>query len=324
VATQGEVLKGRYELETRIGDGGMAEVFRACDRVSGEIVAVKRLRDDAGIPDARARFAREVELLASIDHPNCVRLLDANLETNAPFAVLELVTGADLRDLMRHPLPPEQVIVLSRQILHGLSALHARKIIHRDLKAENVMLTRDAEGREQAILVDLGAALPIGGDYRGPKVKRTAAGFILGTPVGISPEQLDGSPANERSDLYALGVLMFEMLTRRLPFTGDPTEILRQKIVGPDPRLPDSVPRMLAMAVHSLMHRDPMLRLGSTDAALRALECAEAELKRARRSHTWHDLLGKRFSSASRVRTAALSRLSPAYGSTRSSNSPRA
>lgn len=307
------MLEGRYELETRIGDGGMAEVFRAYDRVSGNIVAVKQLRSDAGIPDARARFAREVELLASIDHPNCVRLLDANLQTETPFAVLELVTGADLRDLMRYPLPPAQVIVLARQILHGLSALHARKIIHRDLKAENVMLTRDAQGREKAILVDFGAALPIGGDYRGPKVKQTAAGFILGTPTGISPEQLDGAPANERSDLYALGVLMFEMLTRELPFKGDPTEILRQKIAGPDPRLPDSVPRMLAMAVHSLMHRDPLLRLGSTDAALRALDCAEADLKRARRSHTWHDLLGKRFAPASRAQTAALSKLSPTY-----------
>ena len=315
------MLKGRYELETRIGDGGMAEVFRAYDRVSGAIVAVKQLREVAGIPDAAARFAREVELLASIDHPNCVRLLDADLEGETPFAVLELVTGADLRDLMRYPLPPAQVINLSRQILHGLSALHDRKIIHRDLKAENVMLTRDADGNEKAILVDFGAALPIGGDYRGPKVKQTAAGFILGTPTGISPEQLDGAPANERTDLYALGVLMFEMLTRELPFTGDPTEILRQKISGPDPRLPDSVPRTLAMAVHSLMHRDPLMRLGSTVAALRALDFAESELGRNRRSHTWHDLLGKRFSSASRVRTAALSKLSPTFGSARAGSS---
>lgn len=297
------MLAGRYELEALIGEGGMATVFRATDRRTGAIVAVKRLRPDAGIPDARDRFAREVRLLERIDHDNCVRLLDHGLDGDVPFAVLELLVGSDLRDAMKGPLPPSQVIALTRQLIEALSVLHAQDIIHRDIKAENLMLTRQGNGADRLVLVDFGAALPVGPTYDGPCVKRTATGFVLGTPVAIPPEQLQGAPVGVQTDLYAVGALMFELLTGEMPFVGDPAEILREKMQGRHPKLPPCVPKSLAMLVHSLMHPDPSLRLASVRATLRALAFADADLRRSRRPHTWHDLLGPRFSVVARSQT---------------------
>lgn len=297
------MLAERYELEALIGVGGMAKVFRATDRRTGAVVAVKRLRVDAGIPDARDRFAREVRLLDQIDHPHCVRLLDHGVDGDVPFAVLELLIGADLRDAMRGPLPPSQVIALTRQLIEALSELHARDIIHRDVKPENLMLTRDANGRDRLVLVDFGAALPVGPGYEGPCVKRTAAGFVLGTPVAIPPEQLQGAAVGVQTDLYAVGALMFELLTGEMPFTGDPAEILREKMQGRHPKLPPCAPKSLAMLVHSLMHPDPSLRLASVRATLRALAFADIDLRRSRRPHTWHDLLGPEHSVVARSHT---------------------
>ena len=285
----------------------MAKVFRATDRRTGRLVAVKLLRLDAGIPDARDRFAREIRLLERIDHDNCARLLDHGVDEETPFAVLELLVGSDLRDAMRGPLPASQVIALTRQLVEALSVLHARDIIHRDVKAENLMLTRDANGRDRLVLVDFGAALPVGPTYDGPCVTKTAAGFVLGTPVAIPPEQLQGAPVGVQTDLYAVGALMFELLTGEMPFVGDPAEILREKMQGRHPKLPPCVPKSLAMLVHSLMHPDPALRLASVRATLRALAFADVDLRRSRRPHTWHDLLGPRYSVVARSHTMVTS-----------------
>ena len=285
----------------------MAEVFRAHDRVTGNLVAVKRLRVGSGIPDARDRFLREVELLSRVNHENCVRLLDlGTCEDGRPFAVLELLVGADLRASMRKPLPACQVIALCMQVLRGLEAMHAAGIVHRDLKPENIMITRNPDGSDRAVLVDFGAALPLSPDeYAGPEVARTAVGLVLGTPASISPEQLRGQPLDERADLYAVGVLMFEMLTGASPFPGEPTEVLRQKLRDDAPRLPPEIPEMLAMAVHSLLQPEPEYRLGSARATLRALTFARNEIRRIYRTHTWLDLLGPKHSVATRSHTQA-------------------
>lgn len=267
-------------------------MHQAVDQVTKQRVAVKMLRTDSGIPDARARFDREVRLLSSISHPNCVRLLDRGSDPH-PFAVMELVAGNDLRDAMSRPLPVEQVLDLSTQILRGLEALHARNIVHRDIKPENIMLTRLFDGSDRVVLVDFGAAIDANApEDTGTGAALTAVGFVLGTPPSMSPEQLAGDGATRSADIYAAGVLMFEMLVGRMPFPQqDLGELLRAKR-QPPPRLPAIVPPAVSHYVGWLMQQRPEDRPRSCTEALAGLEYAREVTRRSHTTRTFFDLLG--------------------------------
>ena len=209
------VLGSRYELVRPIAVGGMADVFEAFDSRLGRRVAVKILRAD--LPDARARerFEREARLSASFDHPNAVRTLDVGDDGTRPFLVMELVDG---RDLARHlatngPMSAEQAIAVLDPVLRALGAAHERGIVHRDVKPANILLADDG----RVWLADFGIAKAMSDATSG----LTAPGIVIGTPRYLAPEQLRGVASTPQSDLYSVGVVLYEMLAGQPPFPDD-------------------------------------------------------------------------------------------------------
>ncbi len=272
----------------------MAVVHQAVDRLTGQRVAVKVLRSATGIPHARERFDREVRLMSKVHHPHCVRLLDAGTDPT-PFAVLERLEGTDLRDALRRPLPPAQVLELILQLFRGLQAVHHQGIIHRDIKAENLVLTRRPDGSDRLVLIDFGAAI-LASAAMGAHVQETltAAGQILGTPTSMSPEQFQGQPASCRSDLYAVGVLMFELLAGYPPFPdANVIEVMMAK-AKPPPPLPTHVPPSVGWLVQSLLSPNPEQRPDSCAEAIEIVMYTRDVLRQTMATRTWHDLIPTR------------------------------
>lgn len=219
-ALAGRILDGRYAIEERVGEGGMAWVYRARDRATGATVAIKvlmtKLLNDA---ESVARLGREAELSMKLDHPNVCGLLGHGEAHGLPYLVMPYLEGETLstRENRIGPMPVEQAVPILEQLCLGLQHAHDQGVLHRDLKPENVMLVQDGDG-ERAVVMDFGLAKE---RLLGPELNRlTATGIVLGTPEFMSPEQIRGKPLDPRSDVYALGVLAFELLTTELPFTG--------------------------------------------------------------------------------------------------------
>jgi eukaryotic-like serine/threonine-protein kinase len=213
----GQTLDGRYALEGLLGEGGMGTVYRARHITLHRALALKVLRADlAEEPELAARFLQEAQATAAIKHPNIVSITDfGRLPHNRPYFVMELLSGRTLAALLKAggALPARQASRIGMSIASGLSAAHAARVVHRDLKPENVFLLDD-EGKELRI-VDFGAAMVMGGS------RLTKAGVVFGTPHYMSPEQAAGKPVDHRADIYALGIILYEMLTGRVPFEGD-------------------------------------------------------------------------------------------------------
>lgn len=228
---------GPYEILGSIGVGGMGEVYRAQDTRLGRDVAIKVLpQDTAQIPDRLARFEREARAVAALNHPNILALHDVGNESGIVYVVMELLEGETLRErLLTGRLTPLKAINYATQIARGLAAAHERGIVHRDLKPENLFVTSD--GRVK--ILDFGIAQR-GAESRDGEVGRTTRlttdpGTILGTPDYMSPEQVLGQPATPRSDLFAFGVVVFEMLTGAHPFKRKTTGDTVAAIVREDP-----------------------------------------------------------------------------------------
>jgi tRNA A-37 threonylcarbamoyl transferase component Bud32 len=223
VALRPGVALGPYEIVALIGSGGMAEVYRARDRrlhrdVAIKVIAPRHLQN----PDTLKRFQHEVQLLAGLNHPNIVAVFDAGNEDNTFFVVSELLEGATLRQrLDSGPLPVRQAIELAVQVCQGLTAAHAKGIVHRDLKPENLLVAKD--GRHLKIL-DFGVAKLTGLDgpgespLPGASGALTAPGVLVGTYGYLSPEQARSQPVDARSDLFALGAVLYEMVTGQRAF----------------------------------------------------------------------------------------------------------
>ncbi|WP_344247601.1 protein kinase domain-containing protein [Actinocorallia libanotica] len=226
------VLSGRYELLKPLGRGGMGVVHQARDRELERIVAVKVLPTELlRSGDFRARFRREARAAASLSHPNIAVVHDIGEDTDdeepVPYLVMELVKGATLAELMRRepPTPRETGQIISA-VLEALEHSHGRKVVHRDIKPANIMVHR-ADGRVRVKVMDFGIARLLSQTA----TRLTATGVVIGTPSYMSPEQAEGRPADERSDLYSTGCVLYEMLTGRPPFTGDsPTAVLFQHL----------------------------------------------------------------------------------------------
>jgi eukaryotic-like serine/threonine-protein kinase len=218
----GTVLDGRYRIAHKIGEGGMSYVYRAVDAVTGAECAVKVL-SPALSADAKAmaRLKREAEMGSKLLHPNVCHIERlGQTEKGIVYVVMPFIEGEVLADrtyrLGRIPL--EEVVPFVTQIAAGLSVAHGMGIIHRDLKPENIIVTRDADGREVAVVMDFGLAKE---RVAGSEMEKlTATGIVLGTPEFMSPEQLRGKALDARSDVYALALMTFEMLTGKLPFEG--------------------------------------------------------------------------------------------------------
>jgi serine/threonine-protein kinase len=258
----GERAGERYALSERLGSGGTSSVWRARDTETGRDVAVKVLHLDAvDSPEAVARFEREARLVASLHCPNIVELLDRGQLEGRPFLVFELVNGVDLREYLRRnsPLDVADAVAVALQVANGLAAAHALRIVHRDLKPGNILI--DETGRVR--VADFGIARAI----EEPGI--TQAGRVVGTGEYVSPEQALGKTVDERCDLYALGVLLFEVLSGRPPFRGSSfADVAARHVRAPVPSLtearPDTPPEV-ATLVTELLAKSPGDRPASAD-----------------------------------------------------------
>jgi len=238
----GQTLGDRYLISRRLGEGGMSYVYLARDLGSGRELAVKvlspRLSRDPGSVE---RLRREAAIAMRLDHPNVCRILGFG-ETAHPliYLVMPYLAGEPLSDheIRRGPLPATDGIPVLLQICRGLEHAHGLHIVHRDLKPENVMLVpdRDVPGGTRAVVMDFGLAKERTAEPE--VVKLTQTGIVLGTPEFMSPEQIRGKPLDGRSDVYAVGVLAFELFTGRLPFAGKtPQEMMLARLKGEPLRL---------------------------------------------------------------------------------------
>ncbi len=265
---------GRYELVSEIGHGGMGRVYEARDP-SGEAVAVKVLQ---GLPDLEAveRFLREARAMAAVDHANVVRVLESGAEQGRPYLVLELLRGGTLAARLERggPLGWRAAAQIGAQIARGLAAIHAAGFVHRDLKPANVLF--DAAGR--AKVADLGLVRTMADG-----TALTETGAFVGTVQYVSPEQANGSPVDGRSDLYALGCVLYACLSGSPPFTGDGLAVVKKHgLEAPEPlrgRAP-GVPAPLEALVHSLLAKAPDDRPpAALDVAVALERCAAAPEK---------------------------------------------
>lgn len=264
VTAAGDLVGGRYRLERPIGSGGMATVWQATDEVTGALVAVKRMhprvQED---PDLLVRFRREAEVVARLDHPCIVRLLDEGVADEAgPYIVFELVDGITLKALIRQRghLPPAEAASIASQVARGLELAHRSGIVHRDIKSHNILVTADGV----AMLTDFGIARLLDGMQDG----LTRTGTVLGTSDYLAPEQARGFAVDGRTDVYALGIVLYEALTGVLPFLADtPMAVAMRQVRDPmpDPRTTrPEIPAYLAAIVMRASEKDPDARFASS------------------------------------------------------------
>ena len=260
---------GPYEILAPLGAGGMGEVYRARDTRLDREVAVKVLPATLSMPDAAERFEREARAVAALNHPNILSLHDVGSEGGIAYAVTELLEGETLRDrlLRGGPLPWRRALEYAAHITHGLAAAHDRGIVHRDLKPENVFLTRD--GRVKVLDFGLAVQEEVPGSSGDAMTRAvTNPGMLVGTMTYMSPEQVDEKPVTTRTDLFALGGMLYELLTGRHPFKRDSTvetltAILREE---PEPlsRLVPELTPGAARLIERCLEKRPEDRPGST------------------------------------------------------------
>ena len=264
---EGRIINGRYAVETRVGEGGMAYVYRATDRQTNEPVAIKvlmaRLASDE---ESVARLKREAQLAMKLIHPNTCGLLSYGEANGLPYLVMPYLEGETLstRENRVGVMAPRQALPILIQLCHGLQHAHDQGVMHRDLKPENIMLVPDVDG-ERAVVMDFGLAKEriVGSELN----RLTATGIVLGTPEFMSPEQIRGKSIDHRSDIYALGVLAFELLSGELPYVGaNAQETMLNHLTGKPRKLSSVVPGMpaaLEQAIDRALKLEPKDRFGS-------------------------------------------------------------
>ncbi|MEZ4248082.1 MAG: protein kinase [Polyangiales bacterium] len=263
----GALFADRYRLIRHLGRGGMGAVWEVDDEQVGERVALKLLLVDDVSPEGLDRFRREVRLARKVAHPNVVRLHDLGRHERQWFLSMELVVGRDLRGVLRDegPLAPATAIRIAREVALALGAVHAQGVVHRDLKPANVIVASD----DRILLTDFGVA------RLAADAVRSRSGMV-GTPVYMAPEQVLGAPVDGRADLYALGLMLFEMLTGRVPFVAETaiaTALARLQREAPDPRtFEPRIPDDVAELVRSLLTREPETRPGDANVLAETLE----------------------------------------------------
>src|SRR5512139_2117371 len=277
--------RGPYETVASIGAGGLGEVYRARDTRLGRDVAIKVLPPHlSATPEVRARFEREAQTISKLNHPHICVLHDVGREGDTDYLVMELVEGEPLSQrLLKGPLPTADVLRLGAQIADALDRAHRAGVIHRDLKPGNVMLTKFG-----VKLMDFGlarAAAPLaeaGAATDSPTMSRplTAEGTIVGTFQYMAPEQLEGKEADARSDLWALGCVLYEMATGARAFEGKSQASLIAAILEHEPRpiaeLQPLTPPALEHAVRRCLAKDPDLRWQSARDVMQELEWVAA------------------------------------------------
>ena len=268
-----KVLAGRYELFERIGEGGMSVVYKAKDKLLNRFVAIKILKpqfiNDSKLIDS---FRRESQAAASLSHPNIVNIYDVGREGNIHYIVMELIEGKTLSDYIKEQgaMSYPKVIALSKQIAAALSFAHKNHIIHRDVKPHNIMITPNGTAK----ITDFGIAKAV----NAATIVDNTDG-IIGSVHYFSPEQARGGYVDEKSDIYSLGIVMYEMLTGQVPFDGDnPVNIALMHINGemiPPSKLVDGVPPALEHIIMKCTDKYPINRYASADELIEALNNLE-------------------------------------------------
>ena len=301
-----EALADRYRLERPLGQGGMAVVHLAQDLKHGRKVALKVLGSDFSTEVSAARFLREIEIAAALNHPNILAVHDSGQAAGLLYYVTPYVEGMSLRDRLRREtrLPLEEALRITKEVADALGYAHARGVIHRDIKPENILLQSG-----HAVVADFGIARAITSDPGTRNPALTQPGALIGTPDYMSPEQASGEvELDGRSDQYALACVLYEMLAGRPPFSGPTVEsVLLRHLTSVAPRITDlqpDVPKPVAAALARALAKSPAERFSGMAAFVEAIEAPDAPagapppaqltsfIGRERETETVQDLLG--------------------------------
>ena len=275
----GEVIAERYELEELVGSGGMSSVYRAHDRLLDRRVALKVLHDYySGDNEYVERFRREARSVAQLSHPNIVTVIDRGEENGRQFIVFEYVDGENLKQLLEAhgPLPVRNALELTLGVARALAFAHEHGLVHRDVKPQNVLINPDGEAK----VTDFGIARSLDVEHG-----VTQTGTVLGTSNYIAPEQATGNRVGVHTDIYSLGVVLFELLTGEVPFSGDNFVAVAMRHINEEApsvrNFRGDVPPRVAAAVERALAKDPRDRFPSMDAFAAELEACLAQLARA-------------------------------------------
>ena len=279
----GRSLDGKYRLDKRLSSGGMGTVYKATHLMLGKALAVKLIKADLpASPEVVRRFQREAKAASNLNHPNIAPAYDlGQTQDGTLYIAMEYIDGPSLKEVIQAgPIDPARTIYLLKQVASALALAHKHDIIHRDLKPQNIMVTKDADGRDVAKLLDFGIAKTLDDSA----TQLTATGFSLGTPQYMSPEQAYGRPVDGRSDLYSLGIILYEMLVGEVPFNdpSTPAVLVKQMTeapIAPALKRPDLQisPELAAIALRCL-DKDPAKRFQNADEFSAALDAAAASL----------------------------------------------
>ncbi|MHA2789373.1 protein kinase domain-containing protein [Corynebacterium sp. S7] len=270
----GDYLEDRYRIDRPIARGGMSTVYRCVDERLGREVAAK-VMDDKYVDDElfMSRFTREARAMAQLSHPNLVNVYDFSVHGDHAFLIMELITGGTLRELLaeRGPMPPHAATSVMRAVLTGLSVAHAKGMVHRDIKPDNILINGD----NRVKLADFGLV-------RAASDSKHSTDQIVGTVAYLSPEQVDGSEITQASDVYSAGIVLYELLTGETPFSGDSQLTHAFARLNDDVPAPSSkiagVPKLFDELVATATARDPQDRFSDAGEFLAALDDVAAEL----------------------------------------------
>jgi eukaryotic-like serine/threonine-protein kinase len=279
----GTVLDGRYTVIEPIAEGAMGSVYRGERLKLGRAVAIKIMHHE--LPDelaSRQRFEREAKLMALLEHPNCVSVIDFGVHDDKPFLVMDLVRGASLVDILdkERRIEVGRAADIIRQVLSGLAHAHELGIVHRDIKPANIMISEKAGLGQQVRILDFGLARLTEGSTK------LTTGIVVGTPNYMAPEQCKGGDIDARTDLYACGVMFFEMLTGRKPFVADdPLQVVRKHLLEPPPTLASVDPGVewgeLEGVIARALSKAPGDRFESAVVMAKAVEAAASKTTKA-------------------------------------------
>jgi len=244
----GQEIGARYQIQSRLGEGGIGVVYRALDRQTDSVVAIKVLREAYAQTRVLRRFAREAKALAALRHPNIVTILAVDVADETPFLVMELLEGRTLGELMNETslLPVERAWEIMRELLAAVGYVHSEGLVHRDLKPGNILLATTSDGTTHVKVLDFGLAKFLEGDAATDQTSVTRSGDIFGTPGYMPPEQAVGDGTDARADVYSAAVVLFEMLAGRRPFAGEGTELIQQQLTCEPPPLAAVCPERMA------------------------------------------------------------------------------
>ncbi len=294
---------GPYEILGRVGSGGMGLVFRAWDERLHREVAIKLIRDGYSVPGMRERFLQEARAASRLNHPNICTIFDIGEKDGNSYLVMELLEGETLKErITRGALSAEDIVTYAREVTDALSAAHGKGIVHRDIKPANIFLVKKSGTPAQAKVLDFGLAKVSKASHsaqtslsegdpqraaRSPEVPLdlTVEGVTVGTVSYMSPEQARGHALDPRSDLFSLGVVMYEMGTRRIPFRGTTSAQVFIQILEHDPEpvrnWNDSIPRELERVILKLLSKDRRKRFQNARELSAALEKLAGRLTKA-------------------------------------------